>query len=76
METAGHQRRNLDLLRVNEIPLLGEEGWLRRQDNAAKQPKLAQTGWSVRKNLSEIRSHFVVDHPVCAIDWWPSAAFT
>ena len=75
METAGHQRRKLDS-KVNEIPLLGEEGWLRRQDNAAKQSELAQRQWSVRKNLSEIRSKFVVAHPVCAIDWWPSAAFT
>ena len=31
---------------LRPIPLLAKEGWLRHQENAAKQPKLAQTGWS------------------------------
>jgi hypothetical protein len=30
---------------VANFPLLFEEGWLRDQENVAKLPKLAQTGW-------------------------------
>ncbi len=37
-------------LKLSCNPLLPEEGWLRNQENAAKQPLKAQTGWSV--NLS------------------------
>jgi hypothetical protein len=46
-------------------PLLKEEGWLRHQENAAKPPLKAQTGWSVRHNVSrsDISQN---DHPVCA----------
>src|SRR5437016_13634100 len=35
------------------IPLLKEEGWLRRQENAAKPPLRAQTGWSVPTRFQE-----------------------
>jgi len=34
------------------IPFLGEEGWLRQQENAAKPPLKAQTEWSVLDNVS------------------------
>jgi len=33
------------------IPLLEQEGWLRHQENAAKQPELVQSGWSGPENL-------------------------
>ncbi len=35
------------------IPLLKEEGRLRRQENAAKPPLRAQTGWSVPTRFPE-----------------------
>ena len=46
--------------RVNElesgtIPLLEKEGWMRDQENIAKQPYFAQTGWSVRRNSSGLK---------------------
>src|SRR2546427_1604838 len=34
------------------VPLLGEEGWLRHQEDAAKPPYEAQTGWSVPDNVT------------------------
>src|SRR2546426_4260436 len=31
------------------VPLLGQEGWTRHQENAAKPPLKARPGWSVRR---------------------------
>ncbi|PYS30953.1 MAG: hypothetical protein DMG11_03150 [Acidobacteria bacterium] len=41
---------------VRGIPLLGEEGWLRHQENAAKPPLKAQTGWSLTHHVSKALS--------------------
>ncbi len=47
------------------VPLLEEEGRLRYQENAAKPPLKAQTGWSVPHHVSRANI-YQNDHPVCA----------
>src|SRR5205809_7543756 len=38
---------------ASDIPLLSKEGWLRDQEKAAKPPYIAQTGWSLKTDVSE-----------------------
>src|SRR5215475_4282609 len=53
---------------VSVIPLLAKEGWTRHQENVAKPPLMARTGWSLTSHVATIDSEtwLVSDHPVCA----------
>ena len=58
------------------IPLLGQEGWTRPQENAAKRPyeRSGRGGPSCRTFRKCISKHSSRnDHPVCAFNWWPPA---